>query len=584
MDPALAAKEIVRKDRERLENLETQIILQPAQFGRRHGSNLRVALIGRPNAGSSTLFNALCGRRTSASPFPCETRRPSRGNAAYATEEFDWLADLYMPSARRPITFALTDSPCHAMADLRCPREEADCEDRGALLSPTPTAESPDDVLDLCPGAGDADVIMVIVRAFEGDIVTHPGATTVDPARDLAFVAAACRLHDLRRLEARIQFLREQKGGNWLQAEKAALLRARDLLSPKKGETKPPCAALRLVTWSYDEVEWLRRLRLLTDKAWVIAINVDLRPYLIGRVPKDLVRPVELTAQQLGVSTRYCVVFSGAFEKRLQTLAEAPTPDPPEPTMARIAPLAAYVAANVSHTSARLKLLQGPLDALQLIKLFTCSADEVRAWVVRDGTTVLQFCGGVHEVVKRNFDVAEICDYADYVLRWSARGNRTNSRYGSTRAFRNESSESFYSRSSGNLRGPFEPAGPERLAESEFDSSEGEESEDISRARPTGVGLSRRCGSEEQVRRKGKVRRLSGEVVLENHQVVFIKFKIPREPAFYSNGGDVAWSSDARMSSGEMDKKAQAEIRIRDEARRELAAEEDHHTRAAIKF
>ena len=86
------------KERTRLDNLDTQVLMHPSQFGRRDGSNLHVALLGRPNAGTSTLFNALAGRRTSASPFLGETRRVNRGRCGHRTPEFEWLCQLYMPA------------------------------------------------------------------------------------------------------------------------------------------------------------------------------------------------------------------------------------------------------------------------------------------------------------------------------------------------------------------------------------------------------------------------------------------------------------------------------------------------------
>ena len=74
----------------------------PPQFGRAHGSNLRVALVGRPNAGCSTLFNAFCGRRAAASGFPGETRRANVGRTPHATEAYEALRACYAPRAERP--------------------------------------------------------------------------------------------------------------------------------------------------------------------------------------------------------------------------------------------------------------------------------------------------------------------------------------------------------------------------------------------------------------------------------------------------------------------------------------------------
>ncbi len=488
-----------------MENMDTQIIMQPAQFGRRFGSNLGVAVVGRPNAGCSTLFNALTGRRTSASVFLGETRRVNRGRTPYATAEFEWLCQLYDPAARRPVVYTVSDCPSYAMTWLRCPREEAPCEEAGAALSPDPTMDPPDRILELCPGARDADVVVVVLRAFEGTAVTHQ-ASTVDPARDLHYVAEAARLHDVRKLRARIQDLRETRGGEWVDCEKEFLIRAQNFLTKPNDAGRGPFPALRLGEWSDNEVAWLSALGLLTTRAWVVAVNVDLRPWLIDHIPVHYVKPVQAVAQKLGVNPRYVTVLSAAFEKRLQLLRETPTLPPEEEHMRTVAPITAYEEANVTHRSGAPPLLQACLDALQLILLFTCSPDEVRAWVVRDDTSVINFCGGVHEVMRRNFDVAEICDYADYVA----------------------------------------------------------------------------CGSEEQVRRKGKVRRLGGEVVLENHQVIFIKFKIPRDAE--TEAGSVAWVSDGRLSTREMDKKMQADLKIQEEAKKELEHEKNHNIRAGIKF
>ena len=90
--------------------------------------------------------------------------------------------------------------------------------------------------------------------------------------------------------------LRDTRAGEWVVCEKEALLRAQHFLTQPDAGGRGPFHALRQGTWSDNEVAWLEDLGLLTDKAWVVAINVDCRPWLRKAVPADLVKPVEARA------------------------------------------------------------------------------------------------------------------------------------------------------------------------------------------------------------------------------------------------------------------------------------------------
>ena len=391
----------------------------PPQFGRAHGSNLRVALVGRPNAGCSTLFNAFCGRRAAASGFPGETRRANVGRTPHATEAYEALRACYAPRAERPVTFSVVDAPSRNALDVK-----NDGNDDPALLE------------GLWAGASTADVVVVVVRDFRTGDVTHT-SETIDAARDLKWIGEVAKRRDVVILEKRIKELEKLRAGNWLRGEKEALQYAVKLLvsgpDPPKQESddglsssdedKPPPydpddpkwrprLTLRSERWSDDEVKWLASLDLLTTKPWVVLVNGDQRHYLMGYQDPRVLSSVSKVGAELGVAS----ILPGCaiFERKLQDLREAPTLEPTEEHFETISPYDEYVRANPDHRSSRNAILDACRDALQLICVYACCDDEVRGICCRDGDTVKEYCLGLHEVVGRNFDVAEVCDAAKF--------------------------------------------------------------------------------------------------------------------------------------------------------------------------
>ena len=159
-------------------------------------------------------------------------------------------------------------------------------------------------------------------------------------------------------------------------------------------------------------MKWLASLDLLTTKPWVVLVNGDQRHYLMKYEDPRVLASIQKVGADLGVAS----ILPGCaiFERKLQDLREAPTLEPTEEHFEMISPYDEYVRANPDHKSSLNTILDACRDALQLICVYACCDDEVRGICCRDGDTVKEYCLGLHEVVGRNFDVAEVCDAAKF--------------------------------------------------------------------------------------------------------------------------------------------------------------------------
>lgn len=311
-------------------------VLEAPEFGRLfYGSMVSVCLVGVGNAGCTTLFNALSGRSEAASGFLFETRRAST---------------------------ARVDVPDEALAKLA-----AECNSRPARLRLSDGAR-----------ADAVECVMAVLRAFRGDDVTHP-SITVDPARDLEVLDAEMARRDAEALAARLQ-LAGEAGGSWESLEVECLRRACEW---KK--------ALRLGRWTDVEKQFLRKVKLLSDKPLVAIVNVETRAYLTRRDYDDS----ELRKRCVALGVQEVVYCSAELEAR--AFAEG------------------YFEENPSHKLARSAVLTAPLRALDLITIYTAGRGECRAWLVRQGATVGDFARGSHEGVGRGFLLGEVVQYADWV-------------------------------------------------------------------------------------------------------------------------------------------------------------------------
>ena len=221
-----------------------------------------------------------------------------------------------------------------------------------------------------------ADVVTVVVRSFQGD-ATHPQGS-VDPRRDIQIVGRAMRRHDLGVLRRELD--EKNSAGTWGELREDVLKRTIAWLE----EDRP----LSEGQWNDRELSLLGSLRLVSDKPVVVVVNGPERQLKLAlnlsssEVPEDVL-----------------LRGSGIDEAAQKTFG-------PE---VRI--LSSCACAATTREIRRDALLMAPLKALDMITVYTCSEDEVRAWVIPDGTTVKEFARGIHEYIGRYFIMAEIIDF-----------------------------------------------------------------------------------------------------------------------------------------------------------------------------
>jgi GTP-binding protein YchF len=329
---------------------------------------LRCGIVGLPNVGKSTLFNALTAASVPAENYPFCTIEPNAGVVAVPDERLAAL-DAIVRSARVvPATVELVD-----IAGLV----------RGASKG---------------EGLGnqflahirETDAIALVLRCFEDADVTHVDGQ-VDPLRDAATVETELALADLDTVERRAERVRRAakapgKEGEAARAELELLERLSAHLSA--GE------AARTLAVPAEAQASLRDLHLLTAKPVLYVANVD----EAGLRESAAAERVEGYAAQRGAGAlRLCAKLEAELaelprEEKADFLSELGLDEPGLDRLAR----AAY-------------------ELLELITFLTAGPKEVRAWTVRRGSLAPQAAGAIHSDFERTFIRAEVIPFDDYV-------------------------------------------------------------------------------------------------------------------------------------------------------------------------
>ena len=339
---------------------------------------LSLGIVGLPNVGKSSLFNALTAAKAEAANYPFCTIDPNVGVVNVPDPRLDTLAELVSPERTVPAAVQFVD-----IAGLV--KGASTGEGRGnAFLS----------------NIRETDAIVHVVRCFDDDDVIHVDGS-VDPVRDRATIEFELALADLAVVEKRLDKAKRaaKTGDKDAATEVAALEKAHKPLADGQ--------ALWHVSLTAEDRALLKGLQLLTLKPILYAANVT-DGELTGAEGKHV------TALRAAIAADHepaqVVTFSAKIEMEL---AELPPEDRKE-----------FLASLGIESAGLDRLIRGGYALLGLQTYFTAGEKEVRAWTIHTGDTAPKAAGVIHSDFEKGFIRAETVSYEDFVACGGWKGAR----------------------------------------------------------------------------------------------------------------------------------------------------------------
>lgn len=328
---------------------------------------LRAGIVGLPNVGKSTLFNALTAQTAAlAANYPFATIEPNVGVVAVPDERLEPLAKLVKTNVIVPATVEFLD-----IAGLV--RGASKGEGLGNQF---------------LANIRETDTVVQVVRCFEDESVIHVEGS-IDPVRDIETIQIELALADLATVERRRE--KAQKALKSADKTARAELAVLDKLQPVLEQGK----SARTVLLKEDEREVARSFFLLTMKPTIYAANVD--EATLSKPDENAgVREVGKIAQQ---ESAEFLVISAQLEAELVELAPQERLD--------------YLQSLGVSSSGVDRLIKSAYHLLGLMSFLTAGEKEVRAWTIPQGTRAQQAAGVIHSDIERGFIRAEVVSYEE---------------------------------------------------------------------------------------------------------------------------------------------------------------------------
>jgi GTP-binding protein YchF len=328
----------------------------------------RCGIVGLPNVGNSTLFNALTETAAAqAANYPFCTIEPNVGRVAVPDPRLDKIKAIAKSAQEIETQIEFVD-----IAGLV--RGASKGEGLGNQF---------------LANIREVDAIVHVLRCFEGGDVTHVEGR-VDPVADADVVETELMLADLESLERRVPNLvkKAQQGDKDAKIEASILGQALDLLRASKPArlTRPKDA---------EEDKALKRAQLLTAKPVLYVCNVDEADAASGNALSEKV------AEKAKAEGAVAVVISAAIEAEIATLPEEERE--------------AFLSDLGLHETGLNRMIHAAYQLLGLITFYTAGPKESRAWTVHKGARAPEAAGEIHTDFERGFIRAETIAYDDYI-------------------------------------------------------------------------------------------------------------------------------------------------------------------------
>jgi GTP-binding protein YchF len=327
------------------------------------GGNMKLGVVGLPNVGKSTLFNAITNAGAMSANYPFCTIEPNVGVVAVPDERLAKLAALYDSKKITPTTLEFVD-----IAGL------VKGASRGEGLGNK-----------FLSHIREVDAIVHVVRCFDDENITHVDGS-VDPVRDIETINLELIFSDMEALERRIAKAKNMaKGGDKKLLEEAEFM---EKLYAHLESGKP----VRTFSMTPEQKAEVDGYFLLTAKKVIYAANIGEDD--VGAEDNAYVKAVKEFAKEEGSEV---IVVCAKLEEELASL------DPAEK--------AAFLSDLGVEESGLDKLVAASYELLGLISYLTAGEKETRAWTIERGTKAPQAAGKIHSDFEKGFIRAEIVDY-----------------------------------------------------------------------------------------------------------------------------------------------------------------------------
>lgn len=323
--------------------------------------SLSIAIVGLPNVGKSTLFNALTDADALAANYPFATIEPNTGIVPVPDERLSTLKSIYSSQKILPATVTFVD-----IAGLVAGASKGEGLGNKFLAN-----------------IRQCDAIVHIVRAFSSsDILRHDGSD-INPKADIEIINTELILADIQTLENRLPRLQKEAKA------KPAVRETLDYLESLKRHLEAGTPLSSLPSLDHDVIA---DLHLLTAKPVIYVFNVD---------DNDLVNTDRQAELSQLVSPARTIFVSAKLEEELKGLSQEDSREL----------LESY---GVNETGLS-QLIKAAYDTLGLQSYLTAGPKEVHAWTIKQGSTAPQAAGVIHTDFERGFIAAQVVSFEDLV-------------------------------------------------------------------------------------------------------------------------------------------------------------------------